>query len=208
MPCPAGLFLPSGVFLELHPAAALVSPAPVLLAWMSVTISPFDHFPMPRLRAWREKLDELLTANEAKPSRERLTLIRVFEALRGFGYEGGYDVVRRYARGTPIEDAAGMVTRPRRCRISHELSELVGKLAVSYFNFCNTDRHPQFAPDLIQCGPPRAAYRREPRRQLLYLGLIRLLRVSHSLQPGCHEATFVWTLIRSTCCARSPVLQT
>lgn len=27
-----------------------------------------------------------------------LTLIRVFETLRGLGYEGGYDVVRRYAR--------------------------------------------------------------------------------------------------------------
>jgi hypothetical protein len=55
--------------------------------------------PMPRLGAWREKLYELLAANEAKPSRKRLTLIRVFEALRGFGYEGGYDAVRRYARG-------------------------------------------------------------------------------------------------------------
>jgi hypothetical protein len=27
-----------------------------------------------------------------------LTLIQVFEALRGLGYEGGYDAVRRYAR--------------------------------------------------------------------------------------------------------------
>jgi hypothetical protein len=25
--------------------------------------------------------------------------MRVFEALRGLGYEGGYDTVRRYARG-------------------------------------------------------------------------------------------------------------
>ena len=30
--------------------------------------------------------------------RERLTLIRVWEELRGLGYEGGYDAVRRYAR--------------------------------------------------------------------------------------------------------------
>ena len=30
--------------------------------------------------------------------RERLTLIRVFEELRGLGYEGGYDAVRRYAQ--------------------------------------------------------------------------------------------------------------
>jgi transposase len=57
-----------------------------------------EQQPRPRLGAWREKLDELLTANEAKASRERLTLIRVFEALRGLGYEGGYDAVRRYAR--------------------------------------------------------------------------------------------------------------
>ena len=39
----------------------------------------------------------MLGANEAKPNRERLTLIRVFEELRGLGYEGGYDAVRRYA---------------------------------------------------------------------------------------------------------------
>jgi transposase len=40
-----------------------------------------------------------LASNEGKPRCERLTLIRVFEALRGLGYEGGYDAVRRYARG-------------------------------------------------------------------------------------------------------------
>jgi transposase len=40
----------------------------------------------------------LLAANQAKPSREQRTLIRLFEQLRGRGYEGGYDAVRRYAR--------------------------------------------------------------------------------------------------------------
>ena len=40
----------------------------------------------------------MLLANAEKPARERLTLIRVFEELRGLGYEGGYDAVRRYAR--------------------------------------------------------------------------------------------------------------
>src|SRR6186997_767121 len=54
--------------------------------------------PMPRLGAWRAELDRLLTTNEARPGRERLTLIRVFEALRDLGYAGGYDAVRRYAR--------------------------------------------------------------------------------------------------------------
>jgi hypothetical protein len=36
--------------------------------------------------------------NEGKPARERLTLIRIFEELRALGYEGSYDVVRRYAK--------------------------------------------------------------------------------------------------------------
>ena len=43
-------------------------------------------------------LDDLLAENAAKPARERLTLIRVFETLRDRGYDGGYDAVRRYAR--------------------------------------------------------------------------------------------------------------
>src|SRR6202522_2393200 len=54
--------------------------------------------PLPRIGPWQDELDKLLLANEGKPSRERLTLIRVFEALRGHGYEGCYDAVRRYAR--------------------------------------------------------------------------------------------------------------
>ena len=54
--------------------------------------------PLPKVGPWRDKLDQLLLANEGKASRERLTLIRLFEELRGFGYDGGYDAVRRYAR--------------------------------------------------------------------------------------------------------------
>src|SRR6266849_9752767 len=54
--------------------------------------------PLPRIDPWRDQLDGLLLANEEKPAGERLTLIRVFEELRGLGYEGGYDAVRRYAR--------------------------------------------------------------------------------------------------------------
>jgi len=53
--------------------------------------------PMPKIGPWREELDRLLAANAALPSRERLTLVRVFEELRGLGYAGGYDAVRRYA---------------------------------------------------------------------------------------------------------------
>jgi transposase len=54
--------------------------------------------PLPKIGRWSDELDQLLTANEGKPPRERLTLIRIFEELRGRGYEGGYDAVRRYAR--------------------------------------------------------------------------------------------------------------
>src|ERR1700744_1455133 len=54
--------------------------------------------PRPKLGRWAVELDGLLAANVAKSARERLTLIRIFGELRGRGYEGGYDAVRRYAR--------------------------------------------------------------------------------------------------------------
>jgi hypothetical protein len=54
--------------------------------------------PLPKLGLWRADLDRLLLTSAGKPLRECLTLMRIFEALRGLGYEGGYDAVRRYAR--------------------------------------------------------------------------------------------------------------
>ena len=57
-----------------------------------------DRQPRPKLGAWTGELDQLLATNEDKPARERLTLVRIFEALRGQGYEGSYDAVRRYAK--------------------------------------------------------------------------------------------------------------
>ena len=57
-----------------------------------------ERQPLPRIDPWREQLDALLLANEARAARERLTLVRVFEELRGLGYEGSYDAVRRYAK--------------------------------------------------------------------------------------------------------------
>ena len=62
--------------------------------------------PQPKIGPWREELDRLLAVNAARSSRERLTLIRVFEELRGLGYDGGYDAVRRYAAGWQRERAA------------------------------------------------------------------------------------------------------
>lgn len=45
-----------------------------------------DDQPLPKIGRWRETLDQLLSENEAKSSRERLTLIRLFEELHGRGY--------------------------------------------------------------------------------------------------------------------------
>ena len=57
-----------------------------------------DEQPRPKLGAWTADLEELLRGNAEKAEREQLTLIRIFEKLRGRGYEGGYDAVRRYAK--------------------------------------------------------------------------------------------------------------
>jgi transposase len=65
--------------------------------------------PLPRIGPCQEALDDLLKTNEAKPRRERLTLIRIFETLRGRGYEGGYDAVRRYARAWQRDRASTSV---------------------------------------------------------------------------------------------------
>jgi hypothetical protein len=53
--------------------------------------------PLLKIGPWRDRLDCLLSENEEKPVRERLTFVRLFEELHGFGYEGNYDAVRRYA---------------------------------------------------------------------------------------------------------------
>ena len=62
--------------------------------------------PLPKIGPWKADLERILVANAAKPARERLTLMRVFEELRGLGYQGGYDAVRRYARSWHREQAA------------------------------------------------------------------------------------------------------
>jgi len=62
--------------------------------------------PRPKLGAWHDDLSRMLLANEGKPARERLTLIRIFEELRELGYEGSYDAVRRYAKKWRAERGA------------------------------------------------------------------------------------------------------
>jgi len=62
--------------------------------------------PLPKVGPWRDRLEELLAANEGKSAREQLTLIRIFEALRGLGYDGSYDAIRRYAKAWRKERGA------------------------------------------------------------------------------------------------------
>ena len=54
--------------------------------------------PMPKRGPWVEELERRLEANEKKPCRDSLSLLRIHEDLAALGYGGGYDAVRRYAR--------------------------------------------------------------------------------------------------------------
>ena len=56
-----------------------------------------SHQPLPRIGPWRERLETLLEENEGRPSRARLTIMRLYEELRGLGYAGSYASVRRYS---------------------------------------------------------------------------------------------------------------
>ena len=65
-----------------------------------------DVQPLPKIGPWQGDLDRLLLGNDGKPARERLTLIRIFEEMRGLGFAGGYDAIRRYAKGWSRERGA------------------------------------------------------------------------------------------------------
>ncbi len=41
-----------------------------------------ERRPLPRIGAWKAVIERFLKANEGKPSRERLTLIRIYEEVR------------------------------------------------------------------------------------------------------------------------------
>lgn len=58
-----------------------------------------ERQPLPKTGAWKVEIEGFLAANEGKPSRERLTLIRIYEELRALGYDGSYDAIRRYGKG-------------------------------------------------------------------------------------------------------------
>src|SRR5437016_9087433 len=62
--------------------------------------------PRPKLGTWHGDLDRMLSDNEARPRRDQLTLIRIFEELRALGYGGSYDAVRRYAKAWRVARGA------------------------------------------------------------------------------------------------------
>lgn len=76
--------------------------------------------PFPKIGPWSEKLDQLLLANEGKASRERLTLIRLFEELRGCGYGGGLrcrtSLRQTVARGARRHDGRSLCATELRAR--------------------------------------------------------------------------------------------
>jgi transposase len=115
--------------------------------------------PRPKLGRWASELDGLLAANAAKSSREQLTLIRVFEELRGRGYDGGYDAVRRYARRRSKErgqlSAAAYVQlsfapgEAYQFDWSHEVVLLSGTTVVvkaAHVRFCHSRMLPKSVP--------------------------------------------------------------
>ncbi|GBQ46021.1 hypothetical protein AA18890_2527 [Komagataeibacter europaeus LMG 18890] len=61
-----------------------------------------ERQPLPRIGPWEGRLCALLEENVARPARERLSLIRLFELLREEGYEGSYDAVIPTVMGTDL----------------------------------------------------------------------------------------------------------
>ncbi len=107
--------------------------------------------PRPKLGQWTQELERCLAANDLLSRRERLRLIRVFEGLRGAGYEGGYDAVRRYAtarkrrQGTGLSNAFVLLTfapgEAHQFDWSHEIVVLRGattEIKVAQVRLCHS----------------------------------------------------------------------
>ena len=57
-----------------------------VIRWEETEFSYERSFqPQPKIGPGRDELNRLLSRNAARPSRERLTLVRIFEELRGLG---------------------------------------------------------------------------------------------------------------------------
>lgn len=65
--------------------------------------------PLPKLGPWVETLTEILEAEAKVPRRERRTTQRLFEELRGRGYDGAHDSVHRFVKAWRAEHARAPV---------------------------------------------------------------------------------------------------
>ena len=54
--------------------------------------------PLPKLGGWVEVLTEILEQEAKLPKRERRSTQRLFEELRGRGYDGAHDSIHRFAK--------------------------------------------------------------------------------------------------------------
>ncbi len=61
--------------------------------------------PFPKLGAWVEVLTTILEAEEKLSRRERRSTVRLFEELRGRGYDGAHDSVHRFVKAWRTERA-------------------------------------------------------------------------------------------------------
>ena len=61
--------------------------------------------PAPKLGEWVEVLTEILEKEAKLPRRERRSTQRLFEELRGRGYDGAHDSVHRFVKGWRNERA-------------------------------------------------------------------------------------------------------
>jgi hypothetical protein len=74
--------------------------------------------PLPRTGAWKAEIERFLTADEGESSRERLTLIHIYEELRALGHDGS--TMRSGAPPTPGRRTRGAVRPRSSCIISVE----------------------------------------------------------------------------------------
>jgi transposase len=110
--------------------------------------------PFPKLGAFRDQLDLMLAENEARPKRDRLTTMRVWDLLERQGFKGSYDAVRRYAgrwradlKTTPADGGSAFVPlifQPgEACQFdfSHEDVEIGGlpmRVKVAHMRLCSS----------------------------------------------------------------------
>jgi hypothetical protein len=69
--------------------------------------------PTPKLGNWIEALTEILEKESKLPKRERRSTQRLFEELRGCGYDGAHESVHRFAKAWRDERAPDRLRGPR-----------------------------------------------------------------------------------------------